>query len=143
MGADAFGTQRQACSTPGCGCTDFVSAFNAMTTDERDALDAKYCGLTCQRKSELLLWCRCGHVCWEHTDVRGGPALPALPAPRNEELERCGACGRARGACKRPGERGHLEAARAFCPGCFSRFDARRCRKPGEAGHWPSECFAA
>jgi hypothetical protein len=37
-----------------------------MPAEERDAVESSSRVLTCQRKSELVLLCACGHYAWEH-----------------------------------------------------------------------------
>lgn len=68
MGADAFGTQRFRCNDKsGCLCSEFCSTLDAMDEDERVLMEQQSRSLTCQRKSELLLFCRCGHPAWVHS----------------------------------------------------------------------------
>ena len=68
MGADALGTPRFRCCDPsGCLCAEFCSTLDAMDEEERALTEQKSHVLTCQRKSELVLLCRCGHPAWAHS----------------------------------------------------------------------------
>ena len=61
MGLDAFGKPRFRCGDKsGCLCPDFCSALDGMHEAERVAIEEQSHVLTCQRKSELVLWCVCG-----------------------------------------------------------------------------------
>ena len=79
---DVFGTPRFGCRLRGCGCTEYVTPVDAMTSTQRAEVEAQYHVLTCQRKSELTLWCTCGHPSWEHTQRRP-PAADARDESAN------------------------------------------------------------
>ena len=64
---DVFGTPRFGCRSRGCGCTAYVTQVDAMPPAQREEIEAQFHVLTCQRKSELTLWCTCGHPSWDHT----------------------------------------------------------------------------
>ena len=84
--ADAFGTPRFHCEhASGCLCTDFVCTLDAMPVDDRSALEASRNTLTCQRKSELVLLCSCGHAAWEHSSE---PRAPGTDEQNGVEDER-------------------------------------------------------
>lgn len=62
MGHDAFGP-RHGCKL--CACADFCSELDSMDVEARDEILTRGY-LTCQRKSELVLICSCGHNSWKH-----------------------------------------------------------------------------
>lgn len=67
MGADAFGVLRYRCAhAGGCACDDFVSTLDALDDEKRTDVLQTQRFLTCQRKSELVLLCSCGHPAWDH-----------------------------------------------------------------------------
>lgn len=67
MGVDAFGTPRYRCTDKsGCLCADFISTLDGMSSDDKTQMEANSRVLTCQRKSELVLNCTCGHPAWVH-----------------------------------------------------------------------------
>lgn len=75
MGKDAFGSNRFGCTR--CACSGYLSALESMDGEERDALELSRNTLTCQRKSELVLWCGCGHAAWDHASTPEGAAIAA------------------------------------------------------------------
>lgn len=75
MGKDAFGTARFGCKL--CACSDYISVLESMPEHERDSLEGTRNTLTCQRKSELVLWCACEHAAWEHASTPEGAAVAA------------------------------------------------------------------
>ena len=79
MGKDAFGTERFRCqSKTGCLCLEFCSTIDGMKPEDKAAMEAQEHTLTCQRKSELVIFCVCGHAAWEHAsspDVLPSPAV--------------------------------------------------------------------
>ena len=70
MGTDAFGVPRYQCiHAGGCACNEFVSTLDALGANERTDVLQSQRFLTCQRKSELVLSCSCGHPAWDHAST--------------------------------------------------------------------------
>jgi len=53
----------------GCLCADYCSTLDGMTAADKAAFEQQSRVLTCQRKSELVLSCVCGHAAWEHAST--------------------------------------------------------------------------
>ena len=67
MGRDAWGTEWGCClDAGGCLCENFCSELEAMDDTKREAVEGSKNVLSCQRKSELVLSCVCGHPCFAH-----------------------------------------------------------------------------
>ena len=82
MGVDAFGVPRFRCKhESGCLCADFCSTLDGMNDADKSDMEAKSRVLTCQRKSELVLNCVCGHPAWDHA----GSADDVLCVPDDTE----------------------------------------------------------
>ena len=60
---------RYRCKGHGCLCEEFVNELNALSEQDQETMAERFHVLTCQRKSELLLYCACGHKAWEHADT--------------------------------------------------------------------------
>lgn len=64
---DCFGQARHHCTQRGCECVGFVNQFDALDAEEREAI-GRTAYITCQRKSEIMLWCSvCSHPAWDHS----------------------------------------------------------------------------
>ena len=86
MGVDAFGTPRHRCTDKsGCLCADFCSALDGLGDEGKAAMEAQANVLTCQRKSELVLWCVCGHPAWVHAERPD--VVPRIDAPSRAEQQ--------------------------------------------------------
>ena len=82
---DVFGNARYGCAVRGCGCTAYITPLHAMSDEELAEVESRARTLTCQRKSELSLWCTCGHPAWEHhTQAEGGVLRPPGHAASRE-----------------------------------------------------------
>jgi hypothetical protein len=78
MGIDAFGQCRFHClDASGCACSDYCSNLDALPEAERAEMEARQNTLTCQRKSELVVFCKCGHPAWAHSSVAHQVLNPA------------------------------------------------------------------
>ena len=67
MGKDVWGQNWGAGQDKsGCLCEDFCSELDSMPDEDSADFNQRRNTLTCQKKSELLLNCTCGHPCFTH-----------------------------------------------------------------------------
>lgn len=74
MGKDGFGTMLYRCThASGCLCGEFIAEIDFVCEEQAAELKSTNT-LTCQRKSELLLYCgACGHRSWDHSSTPEAP----------------------------------------------------------------------
>ena len=128
MGKDVFGTERYKCSVAECSCKDYVCMMDVMSDEEKAMTVVHH-----PRNHPGYTTCTCGHGVAQHAEKQGGSELPAAA---QGELRKCPSCSGRTGACKNPGEDGHLGWTEAYCPKCFTKANAKGCKKLDEEGHW-------
>ena len=74
----------------------------------------------------------CGHGVGKHSTGGGVDAPPAATG----ELRKCEICASRKGACRKPGEDGHLAWTEAYCPKCFTKANPKGCKQLDSDGHW-------
>jgi hypothetical protein len=134
MGKDVFGTERFRCSAAGCTCTSYLCVIDTMSDEERAMTVVHH-----PRNHPGYTTCSCGHGVAQHADKEMDAAVPLAA---QGELTKCPACASRTGACKQPGESGHLLWTNAYCPKCFTKPNPRGCKSIGQEGHW-TEAAAA
>lgn len=138
MGKDVFGADRFECSIADCTCKEYVCVMDAMTDEEKAMTVVHH-----PRNHPGYTTCTCGHGVAQHADkhVADYPAAAAA-ALQGGELRKCPGCSSRTGACKLPGEEGHLLWVESYCPKCFTKPNAKGCKKLDEEGHWTSAAGA-
>ena len=133
MGKDVFGSDRFECLVAGCTCKEYVCVMDAMTDEEKAMTVVHH-----PRNHPGYTTCTCEHGVGQHADKKGTEYPPAAQG----ELRKCPTCSSRTGACKLPGEEGHLAWSEAYCPKCFTKPNAKGCKKMDEEGHWTSAAGA-
>ena len=122
MGVDVFGKERFHCMTAGCECKSYVCVIETMTDEERAMTVVHH-----PRNHPGYVTCSCGHGIADHS----ANDILQTPAAAQGELSKCLVCNGRTGACKAPGDEGHLEWMKAYCPKCFTKPNAKGCKMLG------------
>ena len=133
MGKDVFGTERYQCSVSGCACQAYICVIDTMTDEERAMTVVHH-----PRNHPGYTTCSCGHGVTDHADRLVG----TYPLAAQGELRKCTTCSSRTGACKLPGEEGHLLWSEAYCPKCFTKPNPKGCKNVDSVGHWTTAAAA-
>lgn len=130
MGKDVFGQERYACSVAGCTCKSYVCVIDTMTDEERAMTVVHH-----PRNHPGYVTCSCGHAVGQHAAEGTIEAPPAASG----ELRKCSMCVSRVGACRLPGEEGHLPWMASYCPKCFTKPNSKGCKNLDKEGHWTTQ----